>query len=472
MFGSFTFPLEGDYAGGMVARSLAGVGKEVKKTKIQLQSLSGRTVPLAGATGATIQQDWTPATREATQTTVPTVAYSIQFVQHAPEPLITPNKVREDNYAHCEKQPPEGFALKKASGKRITFTMAQKEVMIEFYDRQATQGIRANPKDVIEVMEQRGIEPLKESQIRSWWSSYHQKRKNAINNLAEEVSACLSTTSSNQHYNIPEQNSRQTEPDEPVREQLNVSENSPPQQSPIGEPEHEETSNTQCGEAYPQQGPEHSEPVLHGSYSLHTSVILEWQFPVELSQSTINGRNGSNACTFIALIFGHLYFAYCLQPPVNLQLQNNWKLSLTEAILSGNEIHDDIFEGDGINVAVDEAIDIAGDECFVNKIDHQYDIIGANRLEQLKDLFKQLADAKAQSCHVIVTGGRSMLLIVNVDGSSFIVDSHQHKTTGANIAFAPAGQAESLALWFTKMHYASWDSDIGPTSIVSVSYHS
>lgn len=64
-----------------------------------------------------------------------------------------------------------------------------------------------------------------------------------------------------------------------------------------------------------------------------------------------------------------------------------------------------------------------------------------------------------------------MLLVINGDGSSMIIDSHQHKTTGAIIAFAAPGQADSLALWFTRMHYASWDTDIGPTSIVSVSYN-
>lgn len=187
LYGSFTFPLEGDYAGGLVARSLAGVGKEVKTTKVQLQSLSGRTVPLAGATGATIQQEITPTERAETQCTVPATAYSINFVQHVPEPLITANKAREDHYVHKEKQPPEGFAIKKRNGKRVTFTMAQKEIMVQFYDRQATQGIRANPKDAIEVMKQCGIEPLKEGQIRSWWSTYHQKRKNAANALAEEI---------------------------------------------------------------------------------------------------------------------------------------------------------------------------------------------------------------------------------------------------------------------------------------------
>lgn len=277
------------------------------------------------------------------------------------------------------------------------------------------------------------------------------------------MATCSIPCSRNQQSNTVEQNPRQTEPDQPVVDQLDV------RPSPVREGE---TSTSQISEdVCPQQCPEHLPQDLQGSNSSHTPVILEWQFPVELSQSTINGRLGSNGCTFIALRFGHLYFANGLQPPVTSQLQNNWKVSLIEAILSGNDIHDDIFEGDAVNVAVDDAIEIAGEECFVDKIDHQYDIIGANRVEQLKDIFKRLAIAKVQSRHVIVTGGRSMLLVINGDGSSMIIDSHQHKTTGAIIAFAAPGQADSLALWFTRMHYASWDTDIGPTSIVSVSYN-
>jgi len=427
--------------------------------------LAGITAPIAGATGATIQQEITPAGRAATQSRNSSAAYSIQFVQHAPEPLITPNKTREENYVHHEEQPQKGFAIKKASGKRVTFTMEQKEVMIQFYDRQANQGIWANPKDVIEVMKQHGMEPLKESQIRSWWSSYHQKRRNA-----EEVTASSISTSSNEQSNISEQHSQPTEPTCNVMEQLVENNINLPQRDPV--PEHVTSNIERYEEVCHQPSPERQPQDLQGTNSPHTPVILEWNFPVELSQSTINGRMGSNACTFIALKFGHLYFVNGLQPPVNSLLQNNWKVLLIEAILNGNEIHDDIFEGDAVNIAVDEAIEIAGDEFCVDKIDCQYDIIGSNRVEQLKDVFKNLAVAKVhiQSCHVIVTCGRSMLLIINGDGSSMIMDSHQHKTTGAIIAFAPAGQADSLALWFARMHRASWETDIGSISIVSVCY--
>ena len=36
LFGNFIFPLQGEFAGGIIAHSLAGIGKVVKKTKAQI----------------------------------------------------------------------------------------------------------------------------------------------------------------------------------------------------------------------------------------------------------------------------------------------------------------------------------------------------------------------------------------------------------------------------------------------------
>ena len=58
--------------------------------------------------------------------------------------------------------------------------------MILFYNRQASTGIRADPKDVIACMKERGVDVLMEQQIRSWWSTYHQKRKQSLNTLTSE----------------------------------------------------------------------------------------------------------------------------------------------------------------------------------------------------------------------------------------------------------------------------------------------
>ena len=206
-----------------------------------------------------------------------------------------------------------------------------------------------------------------------------------------------------------------------------------------------------------------------GCNSLHTPVVIEWQFPVDFSQSTIFGRSGSNACTFIALCFGNVYNYFCLQPPVNAFLLDNWQLALKNSILKGNEIHDDLFEGGAVNVSVQEAVEVAGGECSVNKIEHQYDIFGTQCTQQMSTALN-LACTSGHRCHVIVTGGRSMLFIVNTDGSCMIVDSHQHRHSGAVISYAPPGHANYQALWLSRMYFSTWATEISSASVISVSY--
>ena len=153
LFGSFSFPVDGEFSGGIICRSLVGVRKTLSKTTSQLQSLSGRSVPIAGASGATIKEDVSHQARTAGNQTdsQPREPYSVRFIQHAPVPLQPVNKSPTQDYPYTERQPKEGFAIKKGGTKRVLFTMAQKEIMMEFYDRQATSGIRAKPEDVVEV---------------------------------------------------------------------------------------------------------------------------------------------------------------------------------------------------------------------------------------------------------------------------------------------------------------------------------
>ena len=179
LYGNFTFPVEGDLTGGIVLRSLAGIGQTISKSKAQLSQLSGRRAPIAGATGATVADD---EPRPEPRCPSPfqgsnCESYAVRFIQHATEELATGtiHPLEVDQY--LTQRPEMGFALKHGSGKRTTFSQAQKDILIEFYNRQAINRIRAEPKDVMKAMEEAGLEVLSASQIKSWWSSYHRKNR-------------------------------------------------------------------------------------------------------------------------------------------------------------------------------------------------------------------------------------------------------------------------------------------------------
>jgi len=139
LFGNFKFPSNGSYEGGITAQSLAGHGKCLSKTKSQVQLLSSRNMPIAGATGATVTEEMRQPSDETLegQHAAETESYSIRYIQLC---LATPEDAVLRPCSNIEPpsdlRPSSGFALKKGGAKKTTFTKAQKDIMITFYDRQ------------------------------------------------------------------------------------------------------------------------------------------------------------------------------------------------------------------------------------------------------------------------------------------------------------------------------------------------
>lgn len=167
LFGNFTFPTDGEYDSGVIDKSMAFLGRELRKTKAQVREIASRESCLAGSTGSSISSELPQHLERQSQVSPPPQElYIIRFINHASEPVQLPT-LEEYPRPSSFLSPPSGYALKKNSGKRVIFSLAQKEIMILFYNRQASTGMRAEPKDVIACIRERGVDVLKEQQIKS-----------------------------------------------------------------------------------------------------------------------------------------------------------------------------------------------------------------------------------------------------------------------------------------------------------------
>ncbi|KAJ7331136.1 hypothetical protein OS493_020838 [Desmophyllum pertusum] len=378
------------------------LSKELKKTKMQIQALSNRTRPIAGATGATTTDDLHSPASSAVRRSFGQDSYNLRFIQHAPEPVI-PVSMRPLDGELRSRVEKAGYGLKMGGGKRVVFTLEQKEVMIEFYNRQANYGIRANPDDCIAAMRSRGLSVLKESQIKSWWSTYHQKRRRETERLAADLQI-LHAQVTPVTSNVTAAPAVITVPSPAVPVSSTATAGVPiaaavaaapavtvsstetagvhvamaaaaPAVSMVSSPAVPVSSTATAGVpiAAAAAAPAVSTITptlpndLMGNYLGHG--ITQWILPWNMSQSTMDGRNGSNACVFIALNFGLFYHQYKLDNTLLGQnLNGKWQAVLQEAMRAGNEIHDELFDGEGVNVAVDDAIVAAGDLCQVDKL--------------------------------------------------------------------------------------------------------
>lgn len=106
----------------------------------------------------------------------------------------------------------QNYALKSGGTNMVTSTLEQKERMIEFYNRRANEGMHADLVSGTSPMREKRLDLLKESQIRSWLSSYQQKRKRENERLAADLwqlqgqltfSSWASTAASVKGNNLP-----------------------------------------------------------------------------------------------------------------------------------------------------------------------------------------------------------------------------------------------------------------------------
>ena len=479
---------------GLTARSLAGLGKQMSKSKQQLQVIANRTSPIAGATGATTTDD-IPFSINSNVQCHNQGTYSVKFVQHAAVPQQLPsNFVTPVDAMLIQSLPRQGFALKIGGGRRTLFTLAQKEIMIEFYNRQANHGIRADPTECIIAMRERGIEALKESQIKSWWSTYHQKRKREMERMEADVQNAVRNVTGN----VPATTTSAIATSVPLTSGVTTVQASPgitvasTPTSVLPTPTLSSTSVTSSSTSLlptsslvpltstpPSSSPSSvastslGNPSISGLTGANTGYgITEWYLPSHVSQSTIDGRNGSNACVFIALTFGMLHKFSKLPVLSGQNLTAHWQMALVTAIRMGNDMHDELYDAEGVDVAVDDAVSAVGQHCQVHDISQEYDIFGSNPQGQLETVVLSILQEKP-SYHILVAHGKAVLVIIDCAGNLILVDSHQHRNKGALIARSIScvgHQAAYFAFFLNQVYLQTFGANISICKVSTISY--
>ena len=105
-----------------------------------------------------------------------------------------------------------------------------------------------------------------------------------------------------------------------------------------------------------------------------------------------------------------------------------WQAVLEKAIRHGNQVHDVLFDQEGVIVTVEEGIELAGDQSQVRQIYQEYNVFGTNPLSQLETVIRFSTAAKSfVSCFGV--NSMAMLIILDSQGTLIFIDSHVHMTT-------------------------------------------
>ena len=186
--------------------------------------------------------------------------------------------------------------------------------------------------------------------------------------------------------------------------------------------------------------------------------VTFWPFPSSISQSTILGRTGSNACTFIALLFSKMFFSENVQIPVlSSPLSQTWVYQLiVQGILVGNSIYDSVAQNIPQTFGVSQALQSS---TVLNNV------IGGTTVgpEMPVSIIPEASPAANLPFHwrtplthgkttsIFILNSNTVVFIPTTQGV-FLLDSHLHGNSGAHVAFAEWQYSFELFSWFKQVN--------------------
>lgn len=124
----------------------------------------------------------------------------------------------------------------------------------------------------------------------------------------------------------------------------------------------------------------------------------------------MGGRQGSNACTIIAVRFG----AYCVQYNLDVsllwkQLPQLWASSFISAICDGNAMYDEVYGHTVVYLDVEDLVQSVGTECNVQSVNAIFGFTDAN---DFADLVAHISNVQQPSYRVLIGCGKSVGIFV------------------------------------------------------------
>ena len=177
--------------------------------------------------------------------------------------------------------------------------------------------------------------------------------------------------------------------------------------------------------------------------NLPHSNLMAWKFPLEISQSTLNGLNGSYACSVIALIFAHEVHHQRLDlQPVRL-LSPLWVVLMCAGIRIGNRFYDScrhslpqrFLSAAEAATTVERSVSASVDLPLPVRVFDEH--APTTLLFQLRKLCTNNHGHAA----LLIANEKTVLFMPIGNSSIALVDTHQHGLYGAEVLL---GQRDSL----------------------------
>ena len=182
-------------------------------------------------------------------------------------------------------------------------------------------------------------------------------------------------------------------------------------------------------------------------YLIRETRLRIWHFPRHISQSYYGGRNGSNACTIIALIIGRLFSRSDIFMPPFGYLPETWINLYISSIVEGNALYDKILKDFGVlDLSIEEAAEYFGTKLNIKSIAYPLPVTFESEIETVRVAFqlKRFVNLCKKQVILFIHRFRTGSFLIYPDGSVIFSDSHSYGEEGALLVWAPRQDVDVL----------------------------
>jgi len=187
---------------------------------------------------------------------------------------------------------------------------------------------------------------------------------------------------------------------------------------------------------------------------------LKWLFPSEFSQSNFMGKNGSNACTLIALNICHFFLRGKLSTLSAFEtFPGAWLLPIASSIKVGNFLYEK--EGHRSKcLSVEEAMEILGSN-FPIEADASLPVKFENEHGPSTVSFQLhlISSKNTRQAYVLTMDGVSVSLLVLDNNDIVVIDTHchvwQNVVYGTQVLCFPSSALSELCLEIRRLFSSS-----------------
>ena len=169
-------------------------------------------------------------------------------------------------------------------------------------------------------------------------------------------------------------------------------------------------------------------------FYIRNMEVSFWHFPRHVSQTYFNGRNGSNACTIIAIMIGR-FFARSDIPFQNQgNLHDQWFSLIYNSISEGNRLYDAMVKDCGVlDLSIEEVYTRLGPKLNMFRVFPSLAVSFESEVESATTFFQldRLVKHHRKQVVLFIYKCRTSAFLIYEDGSVFYADSHAFGSGGA-----------------------------------------